>query len=208
MWRRIFIRVGEFIRGVLSLNTILTIYSIAGGGYIIVNIFVGVIYSPKSSMQIALEVLVIFFWLLLFFVVTDLSIRGLERFLLWAGNYYPNWYYFPKIDMFANITPKNDIEVTITNPKKRQKISLQAIYGLIRSDIKIPIGLESGVAPDEIKQLLPLAPMNGNSSRMVIIGRVEDKCLILFGGKKIVKEMRFTAPGLYNYFINIYGSFR
>ncbi len=81
------------------------------------------------------------------------------------GNYYPNWYYLPKLRMNTTVTPENDIEVTITNPKKSQKMTLRAVYARMHYDVRPPNVLVSGVAPDSVKELLPLSSMNGICSR-------------------------------------------
>ena len=204
--RNILINIGKFIKARLGFQSLLTIYGIAGGGYVIVNFYIGATHTPRTPFQLAKEVVISFIWLLLFFVLTYLLIQAISRFLIWAGNYYPNWFYFPKIVMSASILPNNDIELKITNRMKRKSITLRAIYGLVQSpDVKIGV---SGVAPDSVKELLPSDEMEENSSRKVIIGKVTKNKLILSRGKKSNEDNEFSSPGLYHYYVNVKGKYK
>lgn len=113
MWRRPLIQIGEFLKRVLSLNTLLIIYGVAGGGYIVINIFIGGnLAVEKSPLQNAFSVLITFAWLLLLFVVIYVISQGFSNFLIWLGDYYPNWYYFPKLGLSCQITFKNELSKT------------------------------------------------------------------------------------------------
>jgi hypothetical protein len=154
MWRKALIYLGEFIDRILTLNTLLVVYGVAGSGIIIVNIVAN--YS-KTPFEIAKDIGITFLWLLLLFVIIYLAIRGAAKFLIWLGNYYPTWYYFPKLIVDAKLSPNKMIEATITNPRKRQNITLRVFYGSIQSkDVSIGV---SGVAPESVKELLPLVPI-------------------------------------------------
>ena len=204
--RDLLIRIGEFIKDKLGFQTLLTIYGVAGGGYVIINFIIGSSYTPKTPFELSIEVVISFFWLLLFFVLIYFLLQCISRFLIWSGNYYPKWYYFPKIIMSASIIPSNEIELTITNRMKRKSISLRAIFGLVQSpDVSIGV---SGVAPASVKELLPTDDMEGKSSRKVIIGKVTNNKLILSGGKESKEDMEFSSPGLYHYYVNVHGKYR
>lgn len=207
--RSLLIRIGEWIKKNINLKTLLTIYGLAvgvGGGYVIVNLFIGVTYTPKSPRELAIDVVISFLWLLLFFVFIYLTIQGSAKFFIWLGNYYPKFYYFPKIEVSASITTNKNIELTIVNPKKRKKYSLRAIYRVVQSPDVI-IGV-SGVAPESVKELLPIDTMEGKSSRKVSIGKIDDGMLVLSGGINSKDDMKFSSPGLYNYYVAFVGMFR
>jgi len=208
MLRRLFIKTGEFIRGDFFTRALLTVYGASGGVTIIINVFTKTVAKPTSPFEVARDAFLTFMWLFLFLLLTYLASQALALLLIATGNYYPNRYYFPKIDVAAEFTPENQIKVTFTNPKRNQRLTLRAIYGRIDSKVRHPDVVVSGVAPDSVKELLPLSNFEGRASQSVIIGRRESGTLFLSGGNKETREIKIETPGTYEYLIGIYGIFR
>ncbi len=206
MWRKPLIQAGEVIKRVLTLNTLLVIYGAAAGGYIVINIFIGGnLAVDRTPLQIALGVLVTFVWLLLVFVIIYVLIQGFSNLLIWLGNYYPNWYYFPKLQLSVRVTPKKEIELQIINRKYWQRLSVRVEFYYVEPRTS-PSNIR-GVAPPDVKELLPLDTMARGEIRTKIIGRVVCGGMILSTGNKN-KEVEFTQPGLYDYAVNLSGEFR
>lgn len=206
MWRKPLIHIGEFIKRVLSLNTLLVLYGAAAGGYVVINIFVGGnLIADKSPQQIALGVLETFFWLLLLFVLVYILIQGFGNFLMWLGNYYPNWYYFPNLGLSVRITPEDEIELRIINRKYWQRISLRVEFYYV--ELRTSPSSIRGVAPPSSKELLPLVPMTGGDTRTKIIGKVVDGGMVLSTGNQS-EEILINEPGLYDYAVNLSGKFK
>ena len=201
MLRKAIIQIGEFIERVLTLKTLLAVYGVAGG----INIVIDSVGSSKSPFQIALDTFITFCWMLLFFVLSFLVVKALSKSLIWLGNYYPNWYYFPKLELSFVKTSENEIELHAINSKANQKITLRVAYYSVYQAKSPP--RVAGVAPLEVKELLPLAPMTGKDARTKIIGSITERGVTLSTGNKSEK-IELTQPGFYYYEVSLDGEFR
>jgi hypothetical protein len=155
-----------------------------------------------------------YMWLMLGFLVATLFLAviiqtgalALGRLLAWAGNYYPNWYYWPKFRIDCEVAPDNGIVVLISNPRN-QSFTLRAVYAHMHEGTSLG-QLASGIMPEETRELLPAEPMRGQPPRRVRIGRFEDGVLALRTRGAEGQKMRVSEPRKYGYVINFDGIFK
>jgi hypothetical protein len=206
MWRKIFLIMGEFIKGDFFKKALLAVFSAYSGLTVIVNVYVGAVDSPKSPFEIAIDSGILSFWLFSFLIFVYLFFGGLGTFLVWSSNYYPTWFYFPRTEMIPKITCQNEIEVAIVN-LRMQRMDLGAVYAILSSDVKQLPSQANGVSPHHNRLLMPLASMTGRDARIMRIGRIDNGSLILSAGEGN-DEMKLEKPGTYLYWINLFGEFR
>ncbi len=161
----------------------------------------GMVYSNWSALAFGTII----------FITLGIIIQALfvaiGKWLVIVSDWYPKWYYFPRIEADAKLTSENDVELTFTNPKKKQKMSFEAVYALIKSDARPLPSIADGVAPYRKRILFPPSEMKGNCSRRRVIGKVENGKVTLLMGKNNEHDMQLTAPGFY-YYSNFFGVFR
>lgn len=158
--------------------------------------------KPKSQIEIAIQITTIALLFLLFAFAVWAFFRGLGRVLISVSNSYPNWYYFPRIEITPVITPDNSIELVISNSKS-QKMSLAVNYASLDSKVK-PLPMQaSGISAN--KQLLDLDDIPGK--RIVKIGRLDNQTVILSAGNGN-GEMTLEKPGIYKYLLNVFGEYK
>jgi len=162
------------------------------------------IYDPKTWAALAVGTLI--------YLVLGLGLQSVMLFagrtLISASSWYPKWYYFPKISFAPALTPNDEIELTFTNPRRRQEFSLQAAYARLDTEVTARPSLAGGVAPISKKLLFPLADMPVGAERKRIVGKVENGVVHLVMGENSEETMELTEPGHYIYHISIYGRFR
>jgi hypothetical protein len=147
----------------------------------------------------------VLFWLVILIILSiigELGSRYTGYGFVWLSEWYPNFIYFPKLEISCGVTLNNEIELRVINRKSWQKITLRAEYYCTYIVGTRP-GIR-GVAPSSVKELLPLASMTGKDARVKVIGKLIDNGITLSTGNKS-DEVKFSKPGLYYYEVNLYG---
>mgnify|MGYP007100098736 FL=1 len=144
---------------------------------------------------------------LVFFIAAgEIGIEHIGRGLVRLSEYYPDFWYLPKIKILASIKKTGEIELVLAN-KKNQRFTLAAGYHLLESSVDPLPDQAWGVAPDSKKQLLPLDTMTGKDKRIKKIGRINKEVVVLSAGDNN-GEMILEKPGTYQYWVKWYGEFR
>jgi len=143
--------------------------------------------------------------LILVSVAGELIVKYLGRGFVWLSEWYPVWFYFPKLELDCHITPNKEIELRVSNPKWWQRISLRVEFHSVY-EVKSRPSIR-GVAPPEKKELLPLDTMTGKDARTKIIGRLIEGGMILSTGNRS-EEVQITQPGFYYYEVSCNVEFR
>jgi len=162
------------------------------------------VYSPRTWLAITLGTAI--------FIVIGILIQALFSFsgrgLVSLASWYPNWYYFPRIQFTPGITPEREIELTLTNPSRNNEFSLQAAYARLDSQVRPLPSLAMGVAPIRNRTIFPLAKMPPRSERKRVVGKIRDGLVELSMGQNAEEKMELTGPGSYTYHIAISGEYR
>lgn len=150
----------------------------------------------------------VFFWLFVLIVISvigELGCKYIGYGFVWLSEWYPVWFYFPKLDLDCHITLNKEIEMRVTNLKFWQKITLRDAYHSVYEAKSRPS--IRGVASPDVKELLPLDTMTGRDARIRIIGRLVEGGMLLSTGNKS-EEVKIRQPGFYYYEVSCNGEFR
>jgi len=195
----------------ISLGNIYTAMGVLFAGGVILFVDVShrnsisdLIYDPKTWAALVVGTLI--------YIVLGLGLQSVISFagkgLISLSSWYPNWYYFPKIEFAPNLTPEGVIELTFSNRRAGQRFSLQAAYARLDSKVASLPSLSWGVAPITKRMLFPLAEMPEGSERKRNVGKVENGTVYLTMGEESEETMELSEPGHYIYWIGISGKFR
>lgn len=141
-------------------------------------------------------------------IVLQALLSLLGKLLRSLSVWYPNWYYFPRIELTPDITPQNQIELTLANPSSRHTLALQAVFANLKSHVRPLPGLSMGVAPEANRTIFPMDKMPPRSQRKRTIGAVGDGKVFLTMGTKAQESMELSIPGVYTYSVTVSGTFR